>query len=62
MPSEYVCETPGCGAVIRKILGLHRFGEPMVWKDDDGEFVQCPRCQARIPWPPPELRAQIEGN
>jgi hypothetical protein len=55
MEADMLCPTPGCETVIRKTLGLHGFGEPNVWKDDEGYFVQCPKCRRRIPWPPPVL-------
>ena len=50
-----VCPTPGCKTVIRETLGLHKFGEPNVWTDDQGPFVRCPTCRRRIAWPPPGL-------
>lgn len=50
--AEFVCPTLGCGTVIRKHLGLHSGGEPMVWIDAQGQFVRCPGCRVRIPWPP----------
>lgn len=52
-----VCPTPGCETVIRKKLGLHNFGEPNVWTDERGYFVQCPKCRVRIAWPPPQMHA-----
>jgi hypothetical protein len=55
MNVDMVCATPGCGTVIRKTLGLHNHGEPSVWSDDHGRFVQCPKCRARIAWPPASL-------
>ena len=52
MDARLICPTPGCGTVIRKHIGLHGPGEPMVWTDARGEHVRCPRCHVRIPWPP----------
>jgi len=45
-----VCPTPECKTVIRETLGLHKFGEPNVWTDDQGAFVRCPKCRLRIAW------------
>ncbi|HJU22181.1 MAG TPA: hypothetical protein VJ891_06700 [Casimicrobiaceae bacterium] len=59
MQADMICPTPECGTVIRKRLGLHNFGEPNVWTDDDGHFVQCPACRVRIPWPPPGLEPDL---
>ena len=55
MNADMVCPTADCKTVIRKKLVLHNFGEPNVWTDDRGPFVQCPKCRVRIPWPPPGL-------
>jgi hypothetical protein len=55
MEADMVCPTPDCGTVIRKKLGLHTFGEPNVWTDELGLFVQCPNCHVRIAWPPRDL-------
>ena len=55
MEAGLLCPTPDCNTVIRKTLGLHTFGEPNVWIDEKGEFVQCPKCHVRIAWPPPGL-------
>ena len=60
MDADLLCPTPGCATVIRKKLGLHTLGEPNVWEDQAGYFVQCPKCGVRISWPPPAL-AQNEN-
>lgn len=60
MIAAMVCPTPDCKTVLRETLGLHQFGEPNVWSDDRGAFVRCPKCQRRIPWPPPGL--EVDGS
>jgi hypothetical protein len=55
MEPDMVCPTPGCETVIRRTLGLHTYGEPNVWTDEQGAFVQCPQCHRRIAWPPFDL-------
>lgn len=55
MDPAMVCPTPECNTVIRETLGLHKFGEPNIWTDDQGAFVRCPKCRRRIAWPPPGL-------
>lgn len=52
MDGEFICPTPGCETIVRKHVGLHASGEPMVWIDAQGQFVRCPSCHARIAWPP----------
>lgn len=48
-----VCPTPRCGAVLRQVAGLHSAGDPPLQSDPQGDFVRCPKCGARIAWPPP---------
>jgi hypothetical protein len=55
MEPDMVCPTQGCETVIRTKLGLHHYGEPNVWTDEQGAFVQCPKCHRRIAWPPFDL-------
>lgn len=56
MELAFVCPTPGCETVIRKRPGLLLTGEPMIWSDEKGQFVQCPSCHVRISWPRPDYR------
>jgi hypothetical protein len=37
--------------VLRRDEGTLHDGEPSVWSDEEGEFVRCPKCHGRIPWP-----------
>ena len=55
MEPDMVCPTPDCETLIRRKLGLHNYGEPNVWTDEQGPFVQCPNCHRRIAWPPFDL-------
>ncbi len=47
------CPTPHCGAMLRQVAGLHSAGDPPLQHDQQGDFVCCPKCHARIGWPPP---------
>ena len=38
-----ICES--CGTVLRQYPGMHRAGEPMAQKDNEGSFLLCPSCR-----------------
>jgi hypothetical protein len=59
------CPTPQCGAILRKVAGLHSAGDPPLQRDQQGDFVSCPKCHARIGWPPPPMsirRQRTDGT
>ena len=33
-----------CGYALRAMAGLHRPGEPPLWRDENGAFIRCPKC------------------
>jgi hypothetical protein len=33
-----------CGATLRAIVGIQREGEPRIYTDHLGPYIQCPRC------------------
>src|SRR5690349_24631559 len=45
---------PVCSAVLRRIDGIHGGGEPPVWSDPRGQYVQCNECSTRLDWPLPK--------
>lgn len=49
------CPTPNCGEVLRKVAGLHSAGDAPLQRDQQGDFVRCPKCHGRIAWPPPPV-------
>ena len=60
MEPDVVCPTPGCQTVLRKLLGIQQAGEPPIWSDQEGRFVRCPACSARVPWPPSRAGTVID--
>ena len=41
---------PRCSAVLRHVRGLHQAGEPYLHSDEQGSFMFCLGCAARVPW------------
>ena len=41
---------PNCSAVLRKVPGLHQEGEPYLRCDEQGTFMLCLKCEARVAW------------
>lgn len=37
---------PACGAVLRRVAGLHYAGEPPAAMDERGRLIRCLRCGA----------------
>ena len=52
-----MCPVPGCGTILRSIAGIHCAGEPPFVQFTGGNYVTCPGCKTRLPWPlTPELK------
>ena len=45
-----LCSNPSCDAVLRRVPGLHQAGEPYLQSDEDGSFMVCLKCGARVSW------------
>lgn len=46
------CPTPGCGAVLRRVDGIHSAGDAPLVHGPRGEVnVLCPKCKKLVPWP-----------
>ena len=41
---------PRCSAVLRHVPGLQQVGEPFMQSDEQGSFMICLGCAARVPW------------
>jgi hypothetical protein len=46
------CPTPGCGAVLREIEGVHSPGDaPLILGPGNARSVRCLKCKKLIAWP-----------
>ena len=44
---QIVCERDGCSTVLRRTPGRHHPDEPELGWDEDGPYIECPRCGVR---------------
>ncbi len=41
-----------CDGVLRHESGVHRDGEPPVYRSEGRRYVVCPKCSAKNKWDP----------